>query len=417
MGWWVPANRLKDDQRRYINEMVTAVHKNDTGIFWVKGFAGTGKTTVLTHLAVTLKNDRKGKNESFCYITYTHALKELAHKTLLNENKGGFMKEMTHTKFLVENRPYDFVFLDEVQDIRPRDLERIKTLSRFLFIAGDCEQSIYNESPKEEDIDRIYTPKKLFFWQILRLTKCMADIAKSILPSSKINEGDPKNTNGDSSINIYKFKSQQEEFDWIENEAKNRASPGSPSCILFSHHFCIEDFFRYLQVKYNLPIANGPFDPKNRDVKRDRYGNEAWSRLPYKQLNGFFKYHKIPFSYLGNDIGSLSDSDRQPLVYVMTFHSSKGLDFENVFIPQMNDNKEIVFDKILEKNPGLDQRLLFVAVTRSRKELYISHSTSKPHSYINNLPKGTYAQIDKTICQPQEQDDYLDDNEEFGDFF
>lgn len=83
----------------------------------------------------------------------------------------------------------------------------------------------------------------------------------------------------------------------------------------------------------------------------------------------------------------------------------------------MNDNKEIVFDKILEKTPGLDQRLLFVAVTRSRKELYISHSTSKPHSYINNLPKGTYAQIDKTICQPQEQDDYLDDNGEFGDFF
>lgn len=33
MGWWVPANRLKDDQRRYINEMATAVHKNDTGIF------------------------------------------------------------------------------------------------------------------------------------------------------------------------------------------------------------------------------------------------------------------------------------------------------------------------------------------------------------------------------------------------
>lgn len=409
MAWWVPANRLKPDQRKYITEMANAVNRNDKSVFWVKGFAGTGKTTVLTHLAVNLKNDRKGKNESFCYITYTHALKELAHKTILNENKGGFMKEITHTKFLKENKTYDFVFLDEVQDIRPRDLERIKTLSNFLFIAGDCEQSIYNESPSESDIDRIYTPKKLLFTQILRLTKSMRDIAKAVLPSSRIHEGNPENTKGDSSVTVYKFKNQNDEFDWIANEALTRASPGKPSCVLFSHHYAIEQFYWYLQKKYDLPILqNGPFDNRNRDTENDR--------LPYKQMNGFFSHYKIPFYYLGNDIGSLSDSDTKPIVYFMTYHSSKGLDFDNVFIPQMNKGKKIVTDKVLAEHPDLDKRLLFVAITRSRKELFITYSSAGPHPSVNNFPRETYFEIDKTISQSKEQIMDIEEND-FGDLF
>ena len=92
------------------------------------------------------------------------------------------------------------------------------------------------------------------------------------------------------------------------------------------------------------------------------------------------------------------------MAYLMTYHSSKGLDFDNVFIPQLNHNKQIVLPFVLDKNPDLDKRLLFVAVTRSRCNLFMSYHTSTPHKLIQNLPN---------ITQIKYQPNQDDEDEEF----
>ena len=61
----------------------------------------------------------------------------------------------------------------------------------------------------------------------------------------------------------------------------------------------------------------------------------------------------------------------------MTYHSSKGLQFENVFIP------ECTADGPDDRNP------LYVAITRTYKSLYIMHSGNLS-SFFDAVPTNLY---------------------------
>nr|WP_241879272.1 3'-5' exonuclease [Psychrobacter sp. PraFG1]UNK06018.1 hypothetical protein MN210_04805 [Psychrobacter sp. PraFG1] len=103
----------------------------------------------------------------------------------------------------------------------------------------------------------------------------------------------------------------------------------------------------------------------------------------------------------------MDESDKQPIVFIMTYHSSKGLDFDTVYVPQLTINKQIVLPHVLEKSPGLHQRLLFVAVTRSRKDLFLTYSGKAPHKYITDLPAGSYEKIENPhLIDDDEEDDW-----------
>lgn len=66
-------------------------------------------------------------------------------------------------------------------------------------------------------------------------------------------------------------------------------------------------------------------------------------------------------------------------VYLTTFHAAKGLEFDNVFIPLLSDDKlpapDTVAHAVTEKEAYADElKLLYVAVTRSKYGLYMSFS-------------------------------------------
>ena len=74
------------------------------------------------------------------------------------------------------------------------------------------------------------------------------------------------------------------------------------------------------------------------------------------------------------------------MVYLMTYHSAKGLDFENVFLPHLND--EIYLDA-KPKNLSREQEErshLFVALTRSRRNVFLSYHGT-PHWVLKKIPK------------------------------
>ncbi len=70
--------------------------------------------------------------------------------------------------------------------------------------------------------------------------------------------------------------------------------------------------------------------------------------------------------------------EKENFVKLMTVHSSKGLEFDYVYLAGMEDglfpscNFETTEDEIEE-----ERRLCYVAVTRARKELYITHSSER----------------------------------------
>ena len=97
-------------------------------------------------------------------------------------------------------------------------------------------------------------------------------------------------------------------------------------------------------------------------------------------------------SYLEN-VSLVTDldraSDENGYVTMMTLHSAKGLEFDNVFIPGMEENifpsiRSITEDNRLEE----ERRLMYVGITRARKRLYISYATERMqyYQYAHNAP-------------------------------
>lgn len=385
MAWWIKKQNLSEEQRQFIQ----IIKKNLSNVHWVRGAAGTGKTTVLAALTQELKLEYP--NSSFEYLTYTHALKDLAISAFKEENVEG-VNFLTHHKFLKNNKPCDFVFLDEVQDIPADHLKIIQSLSKHLIIAGDCAQSIYEQSATEPEIINTVNPSQHVLMIIHRLTEFLAKIALSILPNSNLLSAKPGNTLTNTTARLIQFENQEQEFVWTIKEALNRARPDKPSCILLSHHKDITLLIKVIIQHYSSQNSDDLFT----------YQDDKRSAYIYSQVNNYFKEKQLNIRYLGNDFGDFNEISLNPMVYIMTYHSSKGLDFEQVFIPQLNSNKHIVHSFVLEKNPDLDKRLLFVATTRSRCNLFMSYSTATPHKLVQNLPD-----INQIKYQDNEDEDFF----------
>ncbi len=81
--------------------------------------------------------------------------------------------------------------------------------------------------------------------------------------------------------------------------------------------------------------------------------------------------------------------DRSGYVVLMTLHSAKGLEFDNVFIPGMEEG---IFpsSRSLEEDNRLEEerRLMYVGITRARKRLYLSRASERMmyNQYSHNPP-------------------------------
>ena len=83
------------------------------------------------------------------------------------------------------------------------------------------------------------------------------------------------------------------------------------------------------------------------------------------------------------------DTDSRGFVTMMTLHSAKGLEFDNVFIPGMEEN---IFPSMrsLSEEDRLEEerRLMYVGITRARKRLFLSYATERMlyNQYSHNPP-------------------------------
>jgi DNA helicase-2/ATP-dependent DNA helicase PcrA len=88
----------------------------------------------------------------------------------------------------------------------------------------------------------------------------------------------------------------------------------------------------------------------------------------------------------------------QDAVQLMTVHASKGLEFKAVFITGLEEGL-FPHENSLNEEKGLEEerRLMYVAITRARDRLYISHTQSRmlhgqvrynlPSRFLEELPK------------------------------
>ena len=363
MNWMVPERKLDEHQREIIRKCInwSKTHSETVLPQWIRGFAGSGKSVLLVYIVMGLLE--KNPKLSICIAVYTHALKDLL-KTGLTIEYQEKIEVMTYFQFLRDRKKYDFVLVDEIQDIPSDKIKKIKELAVNIIVAGDIDQSIYKGCSTVEDIEEVLKPEIHHLVNIYRLTQKIKDIVQTILPNSQI-ENAPSARMQEVEITLAKAETKDEEIKWVWEKCCQYAQVGDPTVILLPNHREIQNFIRKIcEIKgVDLPTFSD-------------FGGRS-----YKPTNELFEKSGIDLRFLGNNFGELSESDNHALTYIMTYHSAKGLDFLNVFLPHLDRGKKFFND------PEIEPRLFFVAMTRSRRNLFLSHSSDVPTDYVEEFPQ------------------------------
>jgi len=392
MEWYIPANQLSTSQLRVLSEVMQDLRQ----VHWIRGCAGTGKTLVLAHLAERIANtDPDGK---ICFLSYTHALKDLVLDGLFGSARlddaerhrlASRIEVDTHSRFLYHGKRAKYVLVDEVQDIPPSDLVKIRAQCSHLTIAGDPAQRIYLSSSSETEIEPLVSGKVFELREVFRLTPENRALAQRILADANLVAA--RSARGSESIHphIYRLTSDEAEVAWVWKTALDCCSIRHPVAILLPSHAAI---YQFATILARLRGRRKPPDPSTPQFSYESTNDKR----DYSEFNLAWGDSKPRVCYLGNGFGDLGASDKLKHVYLMTYHSSKGLDFRTVFLPGLNEYTEI--NPLARSNADAAQRLFFVQVTRSRQRLFLSHVSSKPHPIL--------AKIDAKVLPPFDPEEW-----------
>lgn len=365
---WLPAeNELGREQNDFLDEIIRT-EQNES----VAGFPGSGKTVVLLYSVVNLR--KKNHDAKIIIVEFTHALikmiktaiGELSKEPRYRDLHLGNIEIRTYYDFLKRPGNYDYIVCDEVQDVPTNVIAAMKQRAKRVIVGGDANQSIYAEDPQwrlppctSAELDSILLPKKTNLTIIYRLTKKIISAINSFLPSMKILEGRASMVKTNVQIRLWKSADKKQEVLHVMDEAKSRINNNDSVGILLPTHKTIKHF-----ANIALEIAGKPVWVE----QKTRYGN-----TDFASLNRHLRENGIPMQYVANGYGDFSS---ESLITLITYHSSKGLDFDAVMMPFCN-SADMPF--------MVNETLFMVAMTRSRKDLFISYSSASPVSYVSSF--------------------------------
>ncbi len=361
MDWMVGVAQLDAAQRRTIDAVVKDPNRNH----WIKGFAGTGKTIVLTHI---LKRLAAARSTSTLFATYTYALKEMVESGLtaaeIKAIESTTFKSIRHL-----DDSYDVLVADEFQDMPKKSLAFAKSKASALVVAADPAQRIYRFSVNDEELIRAVRPAREHkLVTIHRINLPVYTVATTIFPDAEFSPGKAPADDREP-VQIMSSTSRTGESVAVLTEASRLAKPGSPSAILVPSNAHIEALLSDIATKNGWGAV-----PKIRSAEE--------SDDPFGSVNRFLKRHKTPLQLFGSKSGSLSDSDKSRIVYLMTYHNAKGLEFPYVFMPYMTS--ETCLEPMKNASADQEARIFFVAATRAKERLHLSYH-GYPHRFIDEV--------------------------------
>jgi Superfamily I DNA and RNA helicases len=325
-SFYVKDSELDDYQVKVIN-------KKTNSSYIVKGCAGSGKSILALWKAKQIQDENKG---TYLYIVFTKALMQYMADGILEvgiaERNVDYFWHWTHTGC----PGADYIIVDEAQDFSKEDIEMFRSkANKALLLYGDSAQQLYKfiqdkNTVSMEDIQYFtkYPVEQLVFNH--RLPKKIARLAQYL--NSEYDELEERCTEeGVEKPKILEYDSVVNQYNEIISLIKNKNMEDVG--ILFRHNDEVERAYEYFKD----------------------HG-----------LNVEAKYGRFM------DLNFNSDNPK-----IMTYHSSKGLQFEHVFIP------ECTVDDDEDRNP------LYVAVTRTYRSLYIMHSGNLS-SLFDDVPESIY---------------------------
>lgn len=357
--WIVRTEDLDSTERTILEE--TIMQKS----LIVSGCAGSGKSLIAVKLAKRIATETIGTHK---IIVYTKALEEFIREGARTID---FNTTLTHyhlwrNKYdrnghvIGDNRTRtDFFIVDEIQDFSEEEIKDFifYTNRHFLFF-GDTAQSIYpDKAPLPvENIRRIipdnHRYKEYTLYYNYRLPVQIAKAVQYV---------------GDSNENFDEFKYKSKERTW-------------PHIIKRSYDEQIKEIVRFYNDKRSSDIAI--LVPTKIDVIKtyeELKKNNVFCEIKYDATDPLRQgLGDFPDTYR-QDVDTLNMSTDNPKI--MTFHSSKGLQFETVFVIGIRDYNNQYLQYL--------RKPLYVAMTRTYKNLYVMYDGWMPHP-LYDIPKNLY---------------------------
>ena len=338
----------------------------------ITGCAGSGKSVLALIKAQRIQNER---GDNYQIIVYTKALcsyMNAGSEELGLHNKFLYHKEWKWKKvpktyangatYMVyacdENNDYipnkpvsDYVIVDEIQDFTEDEIQEfIKATNKCFFFFGDSAQSIYAQKKNTMSVDEIgyllprgEKPKE---WTLYYNYRLPIGVARFV---QYIGEDLPP-------------------FDETVYRSQEKSIPYILKCNdLLAQMNSIKDIIKRKDLSDVAILL-----PHNEMVKK------VSAILQTLGLN-------VEMRYNGEEIrdgkDTLNFSTTNPKV--MTYHSAKGLQFETIFLPCT----ELFVDE------GDLRKALYVAMTRTYKDLYVLYSESLP-TLFSIIPEDLYKTTD-----------------------
>lgn len=337
-NFFIKESELDDYQIRIVNKHI------DKSLI-VKGCAGSGKSILALWKAKSIQEGKKG---SFLMIIFTNALKQymqdgvnqigISPSHIESSNKCYEWRKVNDKWIQDEWKKgdYDYIIVDEAQDFSQEDILTFKNhATKALLLYGDSAQQLYTfQKGKKhltmQEIENItgFKTEGLVFNH--RLPQKIAKLAE-LISSDDDDIVDRCKNEGFEKPNIFKYDDFEDEMNAIVSIIQNRT---------------LEDVGILLR--------------SNDEVKR------VSNALIERGINTETKIY--------ND-STLDFNTSNPKI--MTYHSSKGLQFEAVFLPECTTSDE-----------G-NRNALYVALTRTYQSLYIMH-TGNLSSFFDSIPKDIY---------------------------
>lgn len=356
MAWMIREDQLDPDQQDFIN-----VESKKDGNIWVKGFAGSGKSVLLIHSLMQYLKEKP--NSTVVVLVFTHALKDMFEigisELKVYYNISSAIPVKTYYDFVDNDTlKYDFIFCDEVQDLPAKVLYAMNNRAGKVIVAGDSNQSIYDTDPRWNEkvvnpsqVGEIINARAFTLNVIHRLSKSIIYAVQKLLPSINIWGAKRDLTKQDVNIRLCEASNEPDEVTYIYKEALKGANVNETSVILFPTTKAIVKFVN-LVLKAN---EKSLWIEKINNYNRPDFGN----------MNNHLSNQSIKLQFIGSGYGSLKKAEQNKEAILMTYHSSKGLDFDNVFLPFLNAHFYL--------HPKNAETLFMVAMTRSRKNLYLTY--------------------------------------------
>ncbi len=340
--WMIIESELDEDQIKVLNAV------NDKSCI-VSGCAGSGKSVLALIKAQRLQRE---KGNDYQIIVFTKALCKYMNA---GRKELGLNKQFDY-HWDWKNRKQcpssDYIIVDEIQDFSKDEIQDfIQATNKHFFFFGDTAQSIYKglkETMPVEDINYTFSTRAKMF-ELFRNYRLPRPVAKVVQYIGVDLDG----------FDIGTYKSRETamprfiQYDNLNNQIKSIA-----------------------RLINNGAVSDvGILVPHNEDVK------QVSDLLKMEKIN-----HELRYSNYPSSIDNLDFTTENPKV--MTYHSAKGLQFGTVFLPNVVDKSE----------KESDRKALYVAMTRTYRNLYVMYSGSLPFP-LSEVPRELYKTTEKDVVE------------------